>query len=78
MDLTPTELSIIKLFISGAGKAFSREEILSEIWGQDYSGESKIVDVNVRRIRAKIEDNSAKPKYIETVWGVGYRWKTAE
>lgn len=78
LDLTPTELSIVKLFIMGKGKAFTRDEILDEIWGLDYSGESKIVDVNIRRIRAKIEDNPAKPMYIETVWGVGYRWKTNE
>lgn len=78
IDLTPTELAIIKMFMTHPGKALSREEILHHAWGEDYRGESKIVDVNVRRIRAKIEDNAAKPAYLETVWGVGYRWKKSE
>lgn len=75
IDLTPTELSIIKLFFEESGKALSRDFILSAVWGEDYNGETKIVDVNVRRIRAKVEENPAKPVYLETVWGVGYRWK---
>lgn len=74
IELTPTEFSIIKLFIENPGKAFSRDEILNTIWGYDFVGDSKIVDVNIRRIRSKIEDNSRNPKYIETIWGVGYRW----
>lgn len=74
IELTPTEFSIIKLFIEKPGKAFSRDEILNTIWGYDFVGDSKIVDVNIRRIRSKIEDNSRDPKYIETVWGIGYRW----
>lgn len=78
IDLTPTELAIIKMFMTHPGKALSREEILHHAWGEDYRGESKIVDVNVRRIRAKIEDNAAKPAFLETVWGVGYRWKKSE
>ncbi|MBY0584189.1 response regulator transcription factor [Murdochiella sp. Marseille-P8839] len=78
IDLTPTELAIIKMFMTHPGKALSREEILHHAWGEDYQGESKIVDVNVRRIRAKIEDNATKPAYLETVWGVGYRWKKSE
>lgn len=57
------------------GKAFSRNELLDITWGEDYVGESKIVDVNIRRIRTKIEDNPSHPEYLETVWGVGYRWK---
>lgn len=75
IDLTPTELTIVKLFMENPGKALSRDKILDEVWGTEYSGESKIVDVNIRRIRAKIEDDPAKPAYLETVWGVGYRWK---
>lgn len=78
IDLTPTELSIIKLFFEESGKALSRDAILSAIWGEDYNGETKIVDVNVRRIRAKVEENPAKPVYLETVWGVGYRWKKSQ
>lgn len=75
IELTPTEFAIIKLFIENPGKAFSRDEILNTIWGYDFVGDSKIVDVNIRRIRSKIEDDSKKPFFIETVWGVGYRWR---
>lgn len=75
IELTPTEIAIIKNFISMAGKALTREEILHQVWGDEYQGETKIVDVNIRRIRTKIEKNPAKPEFLETVWGVGYRWK---
>lgn len=75
IELTPTEFSIISLFIANPGKAFSRSELLDLTWGPDYVGETKIVDVNIRRIRAKIEDDASKPEYLETVWGIGYRWK---
>lgn len=74
MDLTPTEFSIVKIFMENPGKAFSRDEILNMVWGLDFVGDSKIVDVNIRRLRAKIELNPSDPKYIETVWGIGYRW----
>lgn len=73
--LTPTELSIIMLFMKTPGKAFSRSELLDLNWGEEFVGDMKIVDVNIRRLRSKIEDNSSKPKYIETVWGIGYRWR---
>ena len=55
-------------------KALSREEILDMVWGRDYFGELKIVDVNIRRLRLKIEDNAQNPTYINTVWGYGYKW----
>lgn len=75
VELTPTEFAIMKLFIENPGKAFNRDEILNLIWGQDFIGDSKIVDVNIRRLRSKIEDSPSDPQYIETVWGVGYRWR---
>ncbi|CCQ97842.1 Alkaline phosphatase synthesis transcriptional regulatory protein PhoP [[Clostridium] ultunense Esp] len=75
VELTPTEYSIIKLFIENPGKAFSRDEILNIVWGYDFVGDSKIVDVNVRRLRSKIEDDPSNPYYIETIWGIGYRWR---
>ena len=53
----------------------TREEIMAASWGENYGNDTKIVDVNIRRIRAKIEDNPAKPEFIETVWGTGYRWR---
>ncbi len=72
--LTQVEYSILKLFMMNPGRALSREEILSSVWGRDYEGELKIVDVNIRRLRIKIEDDTANPTYINTVWGYGYKW----
>lgn len=78
MDLTPTEYSIAKLFLENPGKAFKRDEILNIIWGYDFIGDSKIVDVNIRRLRSKIENDPSEPYYIETIWGMGYRWRKRE
>ena len=74
IKLTQVEYSIIKVFMENPGKALSREEILDMVWGRDYFGELKIVDVNVRRLRLKIEDSPTSPTYINTVWGYGYKW----
>ena len=74
VKLTQTEFSIMKLFMSNPGKALSREDILENVWGTDYKGELKIVDVNIRRLRIKIEDNPTAPEYITTIWGYGYKW----
>ncbi len=72
--LTQVEYAILKLFMQNPGRALSREDILSAVWGRDYDGELKIVDVNIRRLRIKIEDDTANPTYITTVWGFGYKW----
>ena len=72
--LTQVEYSILKLFMQNQGRSLSREEIQSAVWGRDYEGELKIVDVNIRRLRIKIEDDTANPTYITTVWGYGYKW----
>ena len=72
--LTQVEYAILKLFMQNPGRALSREDILSAVWGRDYEGELKIVDVNVRRLRLKIEDSPTSPTYINTVWGYGYKW----
>jgi len=72
--LTQIEYSIMKLFMDNPGKALSREDILNEVWGRDYFGELKIVDVNIRRLRIKIEDDATAPVYITTIWGFGYKW----
>ncbi|MDO5715036.1 MAG: response regulator transcription factor [Tissierellia bacterium] len=76
LELTPTEYQIMKIFMENPGKALKRDEILELVWGKDFVGDSKIVDVNIRRLRSKVEENPAKPKFIETVWGLGYRWQT--
>lgn len=75
IDVTPKEFLLMKIFMQNPGKTFTRDELLNLVWGIDFFGDPKIVDVNIRRLRSKIEENSSKPKYIETVWGTGYRWK---
>ena len=74
IKLTQVEYAIMKLFMQNPGRALSREDILTTVWGRDYDGELKIVDVNIRRLRIKIEDDTANPIYITTVWGFGYKW----
>lgn len=74
VDLTPKEYLLVKTFMENKNKAFTRNELLNIVWGYEYFGDTKIVDVNIRRIREKIEDNPSKPTHIETVWGIGYRW----
>ena len=74
VKLTQVEYSIMRMFMENPGKALSREEILDLVWGRDYFGELKIVDVNIRRLRIKIEDDPTMPAYITTVWGYGYKW----
>ncbi|MCY6957524.1 response regulator transcription factor [Clostridium brassicae] len=74
ISLTPTEYELIRLLISNVNKNISRDEILDKIWGSSYFGDVKIVDVNVRRIRRKIEEDPSNPKYLKTVWGYGYMW----
>ena len=74
VKLTQVEYSIVKLFMDNPGKALSREEILESVWGKDYIGELKIVDVNIRRLRIKLEDDPQNPAFVTTVWGYGYKW----
>ena len=78
IDLTPKEYSIIKLFLENPEKAFSRDELMDLIWGENYIADPKIVDVNIRRLRSKIECSSLNEKFIETIWGFGYRWRGEE
>ena len=72
IELTPTEFSIVKYLMVNAKQSLSRDQILTEVWGNNYLYDFKIVDVNIRRIRNKIEDDPSKPKYIQTIWGYGY------
>ena len=76
LKLTQLEYQIMKLFMENPDKALTREEILDAVWGRGYFGEVKIVDVNIRRLRLKIEDDAQEPRYIATVWGTGYKWST--
>lgn len=72
--LTQVEFQIMEQFFSNPGAALSRTDILNKVWGSSYFGEEKIVDVNIRRLRMKIEDDPSVPKYLTTVWGLGYKW----
>ena len=74
VELTQVEFQIMELFIKNADTALRRSAILRSVWGEGYVGDEKIVDVNVRRIRMKIEEEPSNPKYILTVWGYGYKW----
>ena len=74
LKLTQIEYQLMKLFMENPGKAMSREDILSAVWGSDFSGELKTVDVNIRRLRIKIESDPTEPEFITTVWGYGYKW----
>ena len=74
IDLTSVEFSIMELFFRNEGVALTREKILEGVWGENYYGDIKIVDVNIRRLRMKIEEDPSGPEFIVTVWGFGYRW----
>lgn len=74
--LTQVEYTIMRYFLENPDRAISREDMLTAVWGSDYIGELKIVDVNIRRLRIKIEDDPAFPTYIQTVWGYGYKWNS--
>ena len=74
LKLTQIEYLLMKLFMENPGKAMSREDILSAVWGSDFSGELKTVDVNIRRLRIKIESDPTEPEFLTTVWGYGYKW----
>lgn len=74
VELTQVEFQIMEYFFANPGKALSRTDILTRVWGEEYFGEEKIVDVNIRRLRMKIEETPSEPQYILTVWGFGYKW----
>ncbi|MFS1516019.1 response regulator transcription factor [Bacillus sp. SCS-151] len=78
IDLTPTEFALLKLLIENKEQPFNRNDLLDEVWGLDYPGDTKIVDVNIRRLRQKIEKDPSHPTLISTVWGYGYQWSDKE
>ena len=75
IELTQVEFQIMELFFRNPGVAMVREKILKGVWGENYFGDVKIVDVNIRRLRMKVEDEPSHPTHILTVWGYGYRWE---
>lgn len=74
VELTQVEFHIMELFMKNPNIAMERSAILSSVWGENYYGDVKIVDVNIRRLRMKIEDEPSNPEYLATVWGYGYKW----
>ncbi|MBQ1988422.1 MAG: response regulator transcription factor [Clostridia bacterium] len=76
IELTQVEFQMIEYFFSNPDIALDRTDILTRVWGSNYFGEEKIVDVNIRRLRKKIEDDPSDPKKLVTVWGMGYKWNS--
>ncbi|MBE6885856.1 MAG: response regulator transcription factor [Ruminococcaceae bacterium] len=74
LEMTQVEFQLMEFFFKNRNTALERGRILNTIWGENYVGDEKIVDVNVRRLRMKIEDNPSTPVYIQTIWGFGYKW----
>lgn len=74
IDITQVEFQILEYFFKNQGTTLSRTDILHYVWGKDYYGEEKIVDVNIRRVRKKIEDDPSNPMHLLTIWGMGYKW----
>ncbi len=76
IELTQVEFQIIEYFFKNPNAALSRTDILKTVWGSNYYGDEKIVDVNIRRLRMKVEDNPSSPTRLITIWGLGYKWVT--
>jgi len=73
LDLTRREFDLLLFFLRYPGRTWTRDQILDRVWGPEYEGDSRTVDLHIRRLRAKVEDDPSDPKYFATVWGVGYR-----
>lgn len=75
INLTAKEFDVLELLVNDEDKVYSRDRLLNLIWGSDYPGDARTVDVHIRRLREKIEENPSEPKYVHTKWGVGYYFK---
>jgi two-component system alkaline phosphatase synthesis response regulator PhoP len=75
VDLTPKEFELLELLMRSPGRVFSREILLEQLWGYDFFGDSKTIDVHIRRLREKVEEDPSSPTHILTVWGVGYKFR---
>ena len=75
INVTSKEFDMLLLLVTNPGKVYSRDELLRTIWGEDYPGDARTVDVHIRRLREKIEPNASEPKYVHTKWGVGYYYQ---
>ena len=75
IDLTSKEFNLLSYLASNAGRVYSREQLLEQVWGRDYEGDSRTVDVHVRHLREKLERDPGNPELIITVWGAGYKYR---
>ncbi|TDF97171.1 response regulator transcription factor [Paenibacillus piri] len=75
IEATPKEYQLVKIFVQNPNKALTRNELMNLVWGEDFIGDTKTVDVHIRKLREKLEDDDSNPQLIETVWGLGYRWR---
>lgn len=75
INLTAREFEVLELLMNHPGKVYSRDNLLKEVWGADYPGDARTVDVHVRRLREKVESNPSEPRFVHTKWGVGYYFK---
>jgi DNA-binding response OmpR family regulator len=73
ISLKPREFDLLLFFMRHPGRTWTRDQLLDRVWGPSFTGDSRTVDLHVRRLRAKIEEDASDPRFIETVWGVGYR-----
>ena len=78
INLTSKEFELLELLATHAGKVYSRTTLLQMVWGKDYPGDVRTVDVHIRRLREKIEHNASEPRYVQTKWGVGYYFRAHE
>ena len=78
INLTSKEFELLELLATHAGKVYSRTTLLQMVWGKDYPGDVRTVDVHIRRLREKIEHNASEPRYVQTKWGVGYYFRSHE
>ena len=77
LDLTPVEFDLLRTLMRHQGRALSRDQLIEQVWGHDYYGDDRVVDVHIGRLRRKLEDDPAHPALVATVWGVGYRFEDA-
>ncbi|WDV94381.1 response regulator transcription factor [Brevibacillus parabrevis] len=75
LKLTAKEFEILKLFTTNPNRVFTKAQLYGFIWNDEYYGDENVINVHIRRLREKIEDNPSEPKYIKTLWGIGYKWE---
>lgn len=75
LKLTAKEFEILRLFVTNPNRVFTKAQLYSFVWNEAYFGDENVINVHIRRLREKIEDNPSEPRYIKTLWGIGYKWE---